>query len=146
MRLKHIVTTKSKLIRQTTAVCMPLALTRGFEVSWNNFIARGVQIFQKCRSQFKILGARKATRIKQHYRRPTNIKCHRTKFSPPGDLAPDLCTSGYDSCNYLCLLFDADPLRISATTGYISTTSLLGVITLANCASLQSSDSLKYQF
>jgi hypothetical protein len=73
MRFKHSATTKSKLMRHTIAACMPLALTRGFEVRRNNFMARGVQIFQKCRSHFKILGARKATRIQQQYRGPTNI-------------------------------------------------------------------------
>ena len=72
-RFKHSATTKSKLIRHTIAACIPLALTRGFEVSWNNFITRGVQIFQKWRSHFKFLGFRKATRIQQQYRAPQNI-------------------------------------------------------------------------
>jgi hypothetical protein len=34
-------------------------------------------------------------------------------------VAPDLCTSGYENCNYLCFIFDTDPVRISTTTGYI---------------------------
>ena len=42
MRFKYSATTNSELIRHTIGACMPLALTRGFEVSRNNFVARGV--------------------------------------------------------------------------------------------------------
>jgi hypothetical protein len=49
------------------------------------------QIFGHSRSHLKILDARRVTRIKFHYWKPKNIRCHCTKVSRPGYFAPGIC-------------------------------------------------------
>jgi hypothetical protein len=53
---------------------------------------RGSQIFQKSWSHFKILGNRKSQQAKGVLRKH-NIRRHRTIFSRPGDLTPEICAT-----------------------------------------------------
>lgn len=49
---------------------------------------RDTQIFQKCRGQLKILGARMKNQIS--HRGPTDIRCHCTEFSCHGSMVPGI--------------------------------------------------------
>jgi len=58
---------------------------------FRSFLTGGPQIFQKSRSDLKILHARRATQGKFHIMDTTNLKGHHTQFSNPHDLVPGVC-------------------------------------------------------